>query len=168
MELLPAGSPLPPVPPPPASLGHAGHVQPQRTRPPCTWLHFYFRGQSWIRNCSKSVLLIGMMGQSVPLTNFQVPPNWDEWLQGHAEVQRDLFKLEKWADRSLMKFNKDKCEVLYLGRNNSTHQDVQGGGYVDRKQLSRKRPEIPGGHQVEHDPAACHCAKDSKLNPGLH
>ena len=40
--------------------------------------------------------------------------------EGCAAVQRDLNRLEKWADRNLMKFN--KCKVLHLGRDNSRHQ----------------------------------------------
>lgn len=52
---------------------------------------------------------------------------------GHAAIQRDLNRLEKWTDRNIMKFKKKKKKAqlhFLLGRNNSKHQYVLGAVWL--------------------------------------
>ena len=46
--------------------------------------------------------------------------------EGHEATERDLNGLEQGADRNLIKFNKEKCKVLHLGRNNPMHRYMMG------------------------------------------
>lgn len=41
--------------------------------------------------------------------------------------QRDIDRLEKYADSNLMKFSKGKCRVLKLGRKEPMHQEKLSG-----------------------------------------
>lgn len=46
--------------------------------------------------------------------------------EGHASIQSDLDRLKKWVGGNLMKFNKGKCKVLHLWKNNPMHEYMLG------------------------------------------
>lgn len=72
-----------------------------------------------------------------------------------AAIQRDLDKLEKWADRIPMQFNKEKCKVLRQGRSSHVHQYILGASCLE----SRLAEKDQSGHQIENEPAICPCCK---------
>uniref|UniRef100_A0A674JM42 Reverse transcriptase domain-containing protein n=1 Tax=Terrapene triunguis TaxID=2587831 RepID=A0A674JM42_9SAUR len=53
-------------------------------------------------------------------------------LEDRIKIQNDLDKLEKWSEVNGMKFNKDKCKVLHLGRNNQLHTYKMGNDCLGR------------------------------------
>ncbi|PKU29515.1 hypothetical protein llap_20181 [Limosa lapponica baueri] len=63
--------------------------------------------------------------------------NWEEWLIHQKTVQCDLDRLESWADRNLMKFNKGKCRVLHLGTNKPMHQYRLGADLLESSSVEK-------------------------------
>ena len=44
--------------------------------------------------------------------------------EGNAAIQKDLDRLERWAKKNVIKFNR-KCGLLQLERNNPRYEDMQ-------------------------------------------
>ncbi|GAB0178463.1 mitochondrial enolase superfamily member 1 [Grus japonensis] len=59
-------------------------------------------------------------------------------LEGRATLQEDLGRLEEWANKNLiMKFNKDKCKVLHLGKHNPGVQHRLGSTWLESSCVER-------------------------------
>ncbi|KAK4814746.1 hypothetical protein QYF61_026723 [Mycteria americana] len=57
--------------------------------------------------------------------------------EGRATLQKDLNMLEEWANKNLMKFNKDKCKVLHLGKHNPGVQHRLGSTQLGSSSVER-------------------------------
>ncbi|GAB0184910.1 mitochondrial enolase superfamily member 1 [Grus japonensis] len=57
--------------------------------------------------------------------------------EGRATLQEDLDRLEEWANKNLMKFNKDKCKVLHLGKHNPGVQHRMGSTWLEISSVER-------------------------------
>jgi len=57
--------------------------------------------------------------------------------EGCADIQQDMNKLERWAESNLMRFNKGKCRILNLCKNNPTHQYRLGADLLESSFVER-------------------------------
>ncbi|GAB0182576.1 mitochondrial enolase superfamily member 1 [Grus japonensis] len=57
--------------------------------------------------------------------------------EGRATLQEDLGRLEEWANKNLMKFNKDKCKVLHLGKHDPGVQHRLGSTWLESSSVER-------------------------------
>ncbi|GAB0209187.1 mitochondrial enolase superfamily member 1 [Grus japonensis] len=58
-------------------------------------------------------------------------------LEGRATLKEDLDRLEEWANKNLMKFNKDKCKVLHLEKHNPGVQHRLGSTQLGTSSVER-------------------------------
>ena len=66
--------------------------------------------------------------------------------EGCAAIQKDLNRLEKWADRNLMKFSKERCKVLHLGNNNLLYWCMLGATQLESSLAEKDLGVLgPGG-----------------------
>ena len=71
--------------------------------------------------------------------------------EDRKKIQNDLDRLEHWAENNRMKFNRDKCKVLHLGKRNQTHSYKMGHTWLSNT-TSKEDLGIIVGHKTEHEP----------------
>ncbi|PKU47892.1 rna-directed dna polymerase from mobile element jockey-like [Limosa lapponica baueri] len=59
-------------------------------------------------------------------------------LEGRDTLQEDLDRLEEWANKSFMKFTKDKCKVLHLKKHNPGVQRSLGSTWLGSSSVERE------------------------------
>ncbi|KAK4817459.1 hypothetical protein QYF61_015614 [Mycteria americana] len=84
------------------------------------------RGGQILRVNNQSCLTSSLMIQRTKFTEDTKLGGVGDTLEGCGAVQRDLDKLEKWAERNIVQFNNEKGKVLHLGKNNLRHWYMLG------------------------------------------
>ena len=95
------------------------------------------------------------------LSKFADDSKWARKVMGEADrevFQMGLDRLLKWAEDWQMDFNKDKCHILHLGKNNSRFEYTMGGTKLGSSEYEKDLGVLV--HQSLKP--SMHCAKAAK------
>lgn len=110
-----------------------------------------------------------MMGHSVPSASSQMKRNLGGVFGRSdrcAAIQKDVNRLENWADKNFMQYSEVKYQVLHFWRNIPMHQYVQGATWLGRS-FAEKNLAVLVDAKSDHEPAMCYCSKEGHQPPGL-